>query len=118
MQALVALCALPEPPTAIVAADDGLAMIAIERLQEMGVRIPEDISVTGFDDTPLASLRWSGGLTTIRQPFRTIARTAGERLISWLDGAPFEQSRVTLPAQLAVRGSTARCRSGTPLSEN
>jgi DNA-binding LacI/PurR family transcriptional regulator len=97
--------ALPAPPTAIIVSDDGLAVAFVEALTRRGLRVPEDMAVTGFDDVPDAA-RSAGGITTIRQPFREIGRKAVERLIALIEGAPVSECRVALPVDLVVRGST------------
>ncbi len=97
----------PKIPDAIVAAEDGFARSTIELLDRCGVRIPEDIAVTGFNDSPFAS-SYAGGLTTIRQDFRQIGQIGAERLIALVEGAPVEACRVTLAPELVVRATTAR----------
>jgi DNA-binding LacI/PurR family transcriptional regulator len=85
-------------PTAVIAATDQLALDAIETAREAGLRVPEDLSVVGFDDIPGAA--WSG-LTTVRQPLFEKGEIAGRMLT---DGTARE---VILPVELVVRGSTA-----------
>jgi DNA-binding LacI/PurR family transcriptional regulator len=85
-------------PTAVLAATDQLALEAVETARAAGVRVPEDLSVVGFDDIPGAA--WSG-LTTVRQPLFEKGEIAGRMLT---DGAVRE---VILPVELVVRGSTA-----------
>ena len=60
------LLALPEPPDAIVAASDMAAVGAIVAIEEAGLRVPEDIAIVGYDDSPFAAAMWPA-LTTIRQ---------------------------------------------------
>jgi DNA-binding LacI/PurR family transcriptional regulator len=87
-------------PTALIAGTDQLALGAIEAAREAGLRVPEDVSIVGFDDIPGAT--WSRpGLTTIRQPLFEKGEVAG-RLLS-AGAAPRE---VVLPVELVVRGST------------
>lgn len=88
-------------PTAVIAATDQLALGVIEAAREAGLRVPEDLSVVGFDDIPGAA--WSRpGLTTVRQPLFEKGETAG-RLLT--EGAADRE--VILPVELVVRGSTA-----------
>jgi DNA-binding LacI/PurR family transcriptional regulator len=96
----LALAADPRP-TALIAATDQLALGAIEAAREAGLRVPEDLSVVGFDDVPGAA--WSRpGLTTVRQPLFEKGEVAGRLLTE--HAAPRD---VILPVELVVRGSTA-----------
>jgi DNA-binding LacI/PurR family transcriptional regulator len=106
LAAVERLLALPERPTAIILPDDRTAISVIELVQERGLKVPEDISVVGFDDVPDAQIRVAGGLTTVRQEFRAIAETALDQLVKLIAGAPAEECRVTIPTRLIVRGST------------
>ena len=96
---------LKKPPTAIFCANDQTAAGAIKVLHEMGVSIPADISVVGFDDMPLASQIWPQ-LTTIRQPLFRMSRLAGKLLIQRLrDESPGDVNRV-VNAEIIIRDST------------
>ena len=105
MAAAQALIALPKPPTAIFASNDDMAAGVLAYAHSLGLDVPHDLSVAGFDDTQLASLVWPP-LTTIRQPMRDLAYTAASLL--------FEGDRSVihrrLPHDLVERGSTARPR--------
>lgn len=103
------LLALPEPPTAIFAANDASAVGAIAAMREAGCRVPEDISVIGFDDTPIA-VQLHPQLTTIRQPLPQMARAAVNLLLALIAGIEAPSEQITLPTQLIVRESTARFR--------
>lgn len=105
VRAVDAWLALPSPPTAIIVPDDGWASRVCEAVRARGLRVPEDIAVTGFNDLP-DTQHLAGGLTTIRQPFRQIGRIAVERLLALIEGEPVEACRVTVPVQLVVRAST------------
>lgn len=98
-----ALLALPTPPTAIFAASDDMAAGALAAAHRRGVRVPEALSIAGFDDTALASVVWPP-LTTVRQPTRAMAYAAADLLLACAD-APAE--RRELPFELIVRASTA-----------
>ncbi|MBN1171613.1 MAG: substrate-binding domain-containing protein, partial [Micromonosporaceae bacterium] len=101
-----ALLALPDRPTAILTANDLQALGVYEEARLAGLRIPEDISVVGFDDLPFAE--WIGPpLTTVRQPLRQMGAVAAEMLLAQSAGQRPEQDRVELPTTLVVRGSTA-----------
>ncbi len=89
-------------PTAVLCWNDGSAQEAIETLHEMGLRVPEDVSVIGFDDdAPALAL----GLTTFRQPYNEIGRCAIEILAAQVRRERMETPRVLLPATLVVRGT-------------
>jgi LacI family transcriptional regulator len=103
-QAAMELLALPEPPTAIFASNDEEALGAMDAVQELGLRIPEDISVVGFDDVPAAA-RARPPLTTVHQPLTRMGRAAVEMLLDLLDGRPLSNKLVLLPTPLVVRES-------------
>lgn len=79
-QQTASLLALANPPSAVVAANDYLALGAIRAARQAGLRVPQDFAVIGFDDVPLATLS-SPTLTTLRQPCAQIARDCFERLL-------------------------------------
>lgn len=97
-----------ERPTAIIAINDMYAFGVYAGVRDLGLKIPEDVSVTGVDNLTLAEVV-EPQLTTIEQPVREIARLAVERLLSRLEetGAELPEHQ-TLPPKLIVRGSTAR----------
>jgi LacI family transcriptional regulator len=97
---------LPEPPTAIFAGSDQQALGVYEAARQRGLRIPQDLSVVGFDDLP--TMRWvSPPLTTVRQPLADMGRVAAEMLSDLIDGVPLRSQRVELATELIVRESTA-----------
>jgi LacI family transcriptional regulator len=99
------LLALADPPTALIAGNDSIALIFLREFAQRGVRVPKDISLVGFDDVPVASE--PPGLTTIRQPVEEvgcIAATLAHRMIC---GHPADECRAVLPVELVVRGTTA-----------
>ncbi len=101
-----ALLALSKPPTAIIASCDIQATGVYRALQEHGLRVPEDVSVVGFDDIPTAE--WmSPPLTTIHQPLRKMGLMAVELLLQQLAGEPLTSSRVELATSLVIRQSCA-----------
>jgi len=97
---------LADRPTAIVAADDGLAALAIDALQELGWKVPDDMAIAGFDDLPASAHLGIGGLTTVHQPFSEIGSIAVERLDALIQGAPLSECRITVPVSLTIRSST------------
>ena len=97
----------PQPPTAIFAFNDNLAIGAIQAARAHGLRVPEDLSVAGFDDSEHASLI-TPTLTTVRQPLAEMGRTAVNLLRRLIDGQRVETLHVELGTRLVVRDSTAR----------
>jgi DNA-binding LacI/PurR family transcriptional regulator len=100
------LLALPDPPTAIFFESDEMAFGGLHAARERGVRVPDDLSIVGFDDHD-ASAPFE--LTTIRQPVADLGRTAAKLLLETLDGrgAAEQPVRVELPTELVVRATTA-----------
>lgn len=92
-------------PTAILCASDQLAIGCISGLSELGIRIPEDVSVVGFDDIALAAYS-RPPLTTIRQDRVRLGRFAAQRLLDSLAGRPAAEALTTLPVEIVVRRST------------
>ena len=98
--------ALEHPPTAVIASNDLCACGVIEGLLAEGVRVPEDVSVIGFDDIPEAStIRPS--LTTMRQDLRQMGRQATRMLIQVIDDPNHPNQHVEIPMELIIRESTA-----------
>jgi DNA-binding LacI/PurR family transcriptional regulator len=94
-----------ERPTAVFAASDELAIGAYRAIAESGLRIPQDISVVGFDNIE-ASAYTTPPLTTVHQPFADLGIQALILLLEMLEKESFEASSVLLPAQLVIREST------------
>ena len=103
------LLALPVRPTAVFAANDLSAFGAMSVLQSAGLRVPQDISVVGFDDLEAASLVHPG-LTTVRQPIAEMGRAAANTLLALIAGLDVAAQQVSLPTELVVRASTAACK--------
>ncbi|MDR7422435.1 MAG: LacI family DNA-binding transcriptional regulator [Armatimonadota bacterium] len=95
-------------PDAVLCYDDKLALRTIAALRTLGVRVPGDIAVAGFDDIPFAALS-NPALTTVAQRSEEMGRLAVGMLRSALERAQMPRS-ITLPVQLVVRESTARRR--------
>jgi LacI family transcriptional regulator len=93
--------------TAIVCANDRLAVGAIAALRRHGLDCPEDISVTGYNDMPLAD-RLSPALTTVRVQHHKGGRESAELMVELMRGAPAEPKHVVLPVEIVIRGSTRR----------
>lgn len=91
-------------PTAIFASNDLLALGAMDAAREYGLRIPDDISIMGFDDIPQASLVFPK-LTTVRQPLAQMGQVAVQMLMAQIEDQSRLPQRVTLATQLVVRDS-------------
>jgi len=103
----IAMLHLPDPPTAIFAACDQQAMGVYEAARRLGLRIPDDLSVVGFDDIPTTA--WmSPPLTTVRQPLAEMAALAVRTVLSPTPASAHR--RAELPTELVIRASTARPR--------
>ena len=99
------LLCLPDPPTAVFTANDLQALGVYEAARRAGVRIPEDLSVVGFDD--LSFTRWAGPpMTTVRQPLFQMGAAAARMVLALADGERLDQHRVELATTLVVREST------------
>jgi LacI family transcriptional regulator len=98
------LLSLPNPPSAIFASNDLSAFGAMEAIRERGLRIPEDVSVVGFDDIPQASVTYPK-LTTVHQPLVQMGRGAVTMLLEYLEHPVDAVQQVTLETRLVVRDS-------------
>lgn len=96
-----------ERPTAWMCPNDEVAAWVLSLLKEAGVHVPEECSVTGFDDLPYAR-RLDPPLTTAQQPLDAIGRAAAEGLLLALRDPSAPPAQITLPVRLVVRGSTTR----------
>lgn len=99
------LLGLPNPPTALVCFNDKTAIGAMAAAADRGLRVPADLSVTGFDDIDLAQAA-SPMLTTVRQPLAEMGRMAVSLLMRLIDRQPVDALHVELATELVVRGST------------
>lgn len=94
-----------QPPTAIICGNDVLAIGALAECQSMGVAVPRQVSVTGFDDLEIAAVV-TPALTTVHFPTAELGAYAARHLLARIGGKPFEM-RTELPVELVVRASTA-----------
>jgi LacI family transcriptional regulator len=100
-----AMLDLAEPPTAIFAASDQMALGVYEAVRQRGLRVPDDVSVVGFDDLPES--RWtSPPLTTVRQPLAEMGLMAARTVLRLAQGEQIETPRIELATELVVRDST------------
>ena len=104
------LIAFPERPTAIVACNDLMAIGAIRAIQDAGLTVGRDISVTGFDNIPISEYV-QPSLTTVSQPIYQIGRSACEMLVDLLNEENSDRKQILLEPALMVRHST-----GIPIS--
>jgi DNA-binding LacI/PurR family transcriptional regulator len=105
-----AVLSLPERPTGVLCYSDVLANGVLRAAEELGLDVPGDVSVVGFDDSPLAT-RVRPALTTVRQDVQLKGRTAAAELVAAMEtvrsGGAVEPRSVLLPTELVVRDSTA-----------
>ncbi len=90
---------------AIFAASDSIALGAMRAIEDVGLRIPHDVAIIGFDDLQFAE-KANPPLTTIRQPIRRMGKLAVEMLHDIVTNKPLQPSRVSVPTELIVRAST------------
>jgi LacI family transcriptional regulator len=96
---------LPDPPTAVFACNDDMALAVLQEARARGIRVPEDLSVVGFDDTTMARIAVPA-ITTIRQPLEEVGRMAVTLLTRIIDGQTVDPLRVEIGTRLVVREST------------
>ena len=97
------LLSLPERPTAVFAASDTQAIGVLEAARTLGIDVPGELSVVGFDDIEVAAYV---GLTTVRQPLVESGRRGARLLLDVLAGRQVAPLRELLPLELVVRGTT------------
>jgi LacI family transcriptional regulator len=97
---------LIDPPTAIVACNDQMALGALDAVQQRGLRVGHDIAVAGFDDIPAARVS-EPPLTTVRQPIYGIGYRLVEMLIRLIVGDAVDETQILLKPELIVRASTS-----------
>jgi len=100
------LLALPSRPTAIFAMSDAMAVGTLAAARELGIQVPAELSVVGFDDIAMAALAYPA-LTTISQPLQEMGRLAVTLLYRQIAGQPLDANRAELSTKLVVRDSTA-----------
>lgn len=110
-QAAKQLLTLSKAPTAIFASNDVEAIGAIEAIRESGLRIPEDISIVGFDDIPIASIMFPK-LTTVQQPLEQMGSISARLLLEQVENPQNPPRRITLSTQLIKRESTGPVHGG------
>ncbi|MHB0868380.1 MAG: LacI family DNA-binding transcriptional regulator [Chloroflexota bacterium] len=108
-RAMEQLLQLPEPPTAVFAANDIMALAAITTAREHGLRVPEDLAIVGFNDIALAKLSCPT-LTTVRTPIYEMGALAAQMLLKRVKGEDLSPAGIVMKTELVVRES-----SGQPL---
>lgn len=104
-RALERLLALSDPPTAVLAMDDIIALGALEEALRRGMRVPTDLAVAGFNASPITA--WTQPqMTTVRIPIHDLGAMAARMLVGLLHGIPSRPRQVILPSQIIARGST------------
>jgi LacI family transcriptional regulator len=104
-------------PTALFAPSDLLAARVMQQVQSLGLVVPDDVAIAGFDDSPIASLT-TPGITSVRPALAKIGTRSGERLFEAIDGAGDKSDRVEcLACELHIRGSTAPGSKNTKTSD-
>ena len=107
--ATLRLMQLPEPPTAIFAANDVSAIGVLRAVKEANLRVPDDVAIVGYDGTPFTQLT-EPPLTTVEQPASEMGRIAAQLLIDLIEGCAPAERKVKLPVRLEVRASSDRDR--------
>jgi LacI family transcriptional regulator len=92
-------------PTAIVGANDAIASACLEQAREMGLEVPHDLAISGFDNRSFSAYT-SPPLTTVSMPLHDMGIAAAGMLVSLIEGRPLTRKRVILPAALVLREST------------
>ncbi|MGI4788762.1 MAG: LacI family DNA-binding transcriptional regulator [Janthinobacterium lividum] len=100
------LLSLPAPPTAIVAANDQIAIATLSAARDFGVSVPTQLSLVGFDDIPDAAMT-QPGLTTVKQPLKEVGVAATRLLLRILSGESAPTESLLIEPMLVIRGTTA-----------
>ncbi|WP_158238511.1 LacI family DNA-binding transcriptional regulator [Pollutimonas subterranea] len=104
-EAMMTLISAPDRPTAVVATNDIFAVGGMVACRKAGLRIPQDMSITGIDNTDLGATQ-TPGLTSVRTPIIEIGHAAAEQLMARLEGKDYEAFQ-SFPIEVVYRGSTA-----------
>jgi LacI family transcriptional regulator len=113
--AATTLLDLPQPPTAIFAANDLMAFAVYDVARSRGVPIPDVLSVAGFDDVPQAAYMHPA-MTTVRQPLAEMGKRAARMLLQYIEDPKRPIERTVVPTELVIRESTGHVRAGNALS--
>ncbi len=99
------IISLGNPPTGLLLMNDFSAVGVVRAAEEMGYRVPEDLSIIGFGDIPLAAMTHPS-LTTVREPFQEMGYQAADKLLKMIQGKRVSPKHVILPVELIIRKST------------
>ena len=110
------LLTMPDRPTAVFAANDLSALTTIEVARELGLRVPDDLSVVGFDNVPESALA-TPALTTVEQPIREMGQRAMALLVRLIRGESVENDHIRLATRLVERHSTRSIAPTPPLRQ-
>ena len=110
--AAAALLDADDPPTAMIASNDQMALAALETCRDRGIAVPRDVSLVSFDNTPIVRFTHPP-LTAIDQPIADVAARAVELIIADLAGRDAPPQPIVVPAKLVMRNSTAPRRAGS-----
>ncbi len=105
-RAIERLAALPDPPTAVTLANDVMALGALDACRRLGIGVPEDMSLVGYNDVPYCALV-TPSLTSVHAPLLEMGRSAAQRLVEMLREPGLARAPIMLEAELVVRDSTA-----------
>jgi len=109
-EGMMQLARMDVPPTAVLARNDSAAIGVLRAAHTLGMKVPQDLSVAGFDNIPLASF-WSPALTTVAQPIREQGRLAARILLDKIEGKLTGEGQMrTMECELVVRESTGKAR--------
>ena len=111
LNAAFQFCNMKNRPTAIFSMNDEMAIGAMQTLKSQGIKIPEDMSVTGFDDIAYAKY-CDPSLTTISQPAEEMGKMAMDMLLRIIEGEPLSQTECVMPTEFIIRKSTAPVKRG------
>ena len=99
------LMALPQPPDAIFVGNDHMAFAVLDTLRALGVRVPQDVAVVGYDDVPMAA--WAPyDLTSVRQPVNRMVEATVDTLLAQIDDPDRPHQKIEIDGPLIERGST------------
>jgi len=106
-QAMTKLLQSQRQPSLVFCANDDMAIGAIRAINAYGLRVPEDVSIIGFDDTPLSSYL-NPPFTTVQKPLKKISQFGTSLLLQLIEGEPITNMKVEIPTSLVKRHSVAR----------
>ena len=110
--AVKVMLTLKNPPTAIFAAGFTMAMETILALEEAGLKVPEDVSVLGFDDFEPSINVHKPFLTTVRQPLVELGQNAARKIMEWINTGNVKEKQLILQTELIIRNSCSKIKQG------